>query len=53
MGSFSITRPMKTSKTFESETVGAITTYKSGILLLTDNENLGSSRYFIRINILL
>lgn len=52
-GSFSITRPMKSSKTFENEKVEAITTYKSGILLLTDNENLGSSRYFIRINKLL
>ena len=52
-GSFSLTRPMKSSKTFENEKVEAMTTYKSGILLLTDNENFGSSRYFININKLL
>ena len=52
-GSFSLTRPMKSSKTFESEKVEAMTIFKNGILLLTDNENLGSSRYFIRINKLL
>tara|TARA_B100001758_G_scaffold233169_1_gene231134 strand:- start:1648 stop:2517 length:870 start_codon:yes stop_codon:yes gene_type:complete len=52
-GSFSLTRPMKSSKTFENEKVEAMTIFKNGILLLTDNENLGSSRYFIRINKLL
>ena len=49
-GSFSLTRPMKSSKTFENEKVEAMTTYKNGILLLTDNENFGSSRYFTSIN---
>ena len=52
-GSFSLTRPMKSSKTFENEKVEAMTTYKNGILLLTDNENFGSSRYFINTNKLL
>ena len=52
-GSFSLARPMKSSKTFENEKVEAMTTYKSGILLLTDNENFGSSRYFINTNKLL
>ena len=52
-GSFSLIRPMKSSKTFENEKVEAMTIFKNGILLLTDNENLGSSRYFIRINKLL
>ena len=52
-GSFSLTRPMKSSKTFENEKVEAMTTYRNGILLLTDNENFGSSRYFINTNKLL
>ena len=52
-GSFSLTRPMKSSKTFENEKVEAMTTYKSGILLLTDNENFGSSRDSINTNKLL
>ena len=33
--------------------VEAMTTYKNGILLLADNENFGSSRYFISISKLL
>ncbi len=49
-GSFSLARPMKSGKIFENEKVEAMTTYKNGILLLTDNENFGSSRYFISIN---
>ena len=52
-GSFSLARPMRSSKTFENEKVEAMTTYKNGILLLTDNENFGSSRYFINTNKLL
>ena len=52
-GSFSLARPMRSSKTFENEKVEAMTTYKNGILLLTDNENFGSSRYFISISKLL
>ena len=46
-GYFTLEKPLKSKKTFKNEKVEAMTVSEDGILLLTDNENFGSSKYFI------
>ena len=50
---FILKTPMKSSITFKSEKVEAITITDNRILLLTDNENFGSSRFLVKIKKLL
>ena len=48
-GSFTLERPLKSKKTFKNEKVEAMTISGDRILLLTDNENFGSSKCFIKM----
>ena len=52
-GYFTLEKPLKSKKIFKNEKVEAMTVFEDGILLLTDNENFGSRKYFIKLKSLL